>query len=57
MPPMSPIDPRQQVISDLCCVMHRALMTPHAGGGRDAFTITLDQDGKASVKSEYPDAG
>jgi hypothetical protein len=54
---MSPIDPRQQVISDLCSVMHRALMTPHAGGGRDAFTITLDQDGKASVISEYPDAG
>ncbi|MFT6774209.1 MAG: hypothetical protein ACJA1L_001921 [Paracoccaceae bacterium] len=32
-----------------------ALMKAHTGGDWNAFTITLDKDGKATVKFEYPE--
>lgn len=41
-------------LSKLVMELH-ALMKAHTDGSWNAFTITLDQDGKATVKFEHPE--
>lgn len=38
----------------ILCEELRALMAAHTGGEWDAFTLTLDSDGKADCRFEYP---
>jgi|JI7StandDraft_1071085.scaffolds.fasta_scaffold115913_3 hypothetical protein len=39
----------------ILCEELRGLMAAHTGGEWDAFTLTLDRDGKAQTQFEYPE--